>query len=194
MSVSLHVRLNHRLTLLEIESASSAALCELLNLESPPLVRARFERANRDEPECADLWIGSGTVFCWIPEYEEIAAVMPFEAPIQISKGEEEFAFVNQAYVDIGWHHKKTSLCWALVAAVAVGVARKELSDIEDNSGFFTESDTQQPDGFCRSLKLDTPYLDLEDAAEALYVKLPKSVAVTEWLRELEPPTGAPSS
>jgi hypothetical protein len=188
MSVTLLVKLNRSMPLNEIEAASAAAMRELLNLGQDPSVIARFDESGRMGSSSDGLLTDSSNgVVCSLLGHEEKVAVTPFTVPFQVPMSDDSSSFVNQNYVGVDWHSRKTPLCWALVAAVAAGLARKQESEIEDNAGFFTKANVQTPDEFCRILRLPTPQADVERAAVALYEKMPKSAEVTEWLKRRSP-------
>jgi hypothetical protein len=189
MSVILLVKLKSPLPLNEAGSASSVALRELLNLEHEPFVRAVFDESDLMGSASTGLliWNSCRVVFS-LSGHEEQARVTPFTAPVGVATNEGSYSFSDQSYLSITWHFKKTPLCWSLVAAVAVGLARKQGSAIGDNAGFFTNTELQGPDEFCRTLRLTTQQTDVERAAVALHGKMPKSAEITEWLKSQSDP------
>ena len=183
MSVALLVRLKSPATLVDIEVASSAALRELLNLEHGLQVSATFDESDRIGAKSDGLLKdGSKRVVCSPLKQEEQARITHLTIPVRVPTIDDSYSFVDQNYASVEWHFKKTPLCWALVAAVAAGLAMKQESEIEDNAGFFTRSNVQTPSEFCRTLRLQTPQEDAELAAVALYAKMPKSAEIAEWL------------
>ncbi len=184
MSVTLLVKLQRPLALGDLEKASSAALRELLNLDHDPVINARFDETDTVGGLCGSLLTAaSKRVVCSLMGYEEKIAVAPFTVPVQTQRTGNSYCFADQNYVSVAWLFKKTSLCWALVAAVALAVAKEEDSEIEDNSGFFTKENIQRPDYWRSNISLRVPYSDLEAAAQAFYAKLPKSAEIADWLR-----------
>lgn len=183
MSIALLVRSNYPLALVEIETGASAALRDLLNLDRATVVRASFDDSDRSSNSTIlRLAGGSRRVLCSLVGHDEQVAATPLTVPVQLPTNDGSFSFADQVYVSVEWHFKKTPLCWALVAAVAAGLARCQGAEIEDSAGFFTTANNQTPDVFCRTLKLDSPNTDPNLAAIQLYAKMPKSAEVTEWL------------
>jgi hypothetical protein len=176
VSVSLFVKLNHPMPLHDIENIASSSLRELLNLDYNPSVTASFDVPARiGNPSNELLTESSKRVLCSLVGHDEQVAVMPLTIPVHIGTVVDSYSFADQAYVSVDWHFRKSPLCWVLVAAVTLGIARSQSAEIEDNSGFFTTVNVQGPDEFCQTLKLSNPETDLEAAAEALYNKMPKS-------------------
>lgn len=183
MSVTLLVNLNRPIPLSEIEEVVSSALGELLNLDRNPDIKASIDESDRGgTPSENVLTATSNRVLCFVPGHDEIATVTPMTVPVQTATADGSYAFSEQACLSVAWHFKKSPLCWALVGAVALGIARSQGSEIEDNSGFFTIANVQSPEEFCQMLRVPTGQTDLESAAEALYSKMPKSAEVTAWL------------
>jgi hypothetical protein len=178
MSVALLVRLKHSLPLNEVGPAASLALRELLNLDRDPVVSARFDPDRRGGELTGLVTENSSRVICALSGYEERVRIMPFVVPVQIPTSDGSYSFTDQSYLSIDWLFNKTPLCWALVAAAAVGTARKLGSEVEDNASFFSNIITQDPDDFCRSLKIPTQQVKVEVAAEMLYAKMPKSAEI----------------
>ncbi len=184
MSVALLIRLPRPLALADLEKASSAALRELLNLDWDPVINAKFDKTDAVGDPSSSLLSGSSKrVVCSLVGYEEKVAAAPFTVPVQTQTTGDSYTFADQDYVSVGWLFKKTPLCWALVAAVALAVARAEGSEIEDNSGFFTTENVQRADDFCSGLSLPESHSDPEAAAQTLYAKLPKSAEIADWLQ-----------
>ncbi|MFN7932133.1 MAG: hypothetical protein U0R19_02325 [Bryobacteraceae bacterium] len=181
--MTLLVKLNRPISLGEIEEAASSALGELLHLDGNPGIMARFDESDQGgSPSNGQLTETSNRVLCSLPRYHERVAVTPMTVPVQVVNDDGSCSFADEAHVSIGWQVRKSPLCWALVGAVALGMARNSGSEIEDNSGFFTIANVQRPDEFCRMLRVPTPQPDLESAAETLYNRMPKSVEIAEWL------------
>jgi hypothetical protein len=185
MSVTLLVKLNRPISLGDIEVVAASALGELLNLGWRPGVTANFDESDRGGSESVALLTASSKrVLCSLHGHDEKVAVTPMTVPVQVATDKGSFSFADQAYLSIGWHFRKSPLSWALVGAVALGIARDLGSEIEDNSGFFTIANVQVPDDFCRMLRVPTPQADVESAAEAFYRRMPKSIEITEWLEK----------
>jgi hypothetical protein len=183
MSVALFVRLKRPVPLVEIESASVAGLQELLNLVHKPFVSARFDQSDRmGSPSSELLTDSSKRLVCSLGGHQEKASVTPLSVPMQVPTNDGAVSFADQHYVSIKVYCQKTPLCWALVGAVAVGLARNQNAEIEDNAGFFIRGNVQGPDEFCRTLRVRTPHSNMELAAAELYANMPKSAEVAEWL------------
>lgn len=183
MSVTLLVKLTRSLSLGEIEAAASSALGELLHVDGNPGIVATFDESDQGGgPSNGRLTETSNRVLCLLPRHDERVVVMPMTVPVQVATNDRSYSFADQAFVSIGWQARKSPLCWALVGAVALGVARILGSEIEDNSSFFTVANVQRPDEFCRMLRVPMPQPDLESAAEMLYNRMPKSAEIAEWL------------
>lgn len=184
MSVVLLVRLKHALAVADLERASSAALRGLLNLECEPVVSAGFDETDKSGQISDRVLTGSSRrVICSVERHAEEVVVSPFTVPVQSQTDGDSLSFVDQDYISVGWHFKKTALSWALVAAVAIGAAKSEDSEIEDNSGFFSTENVQRADDFLSRISLPTSHSDAQVAADAFYVRLPKSAEIAEWLQ-----------
>jgi hypothetical protein len=187
MSVSLHVPLIRPMSLAEIEEASSSALQQLLHLDTRTLVRATFDESSRVGTSSTGLLTNrSKRVVCSLAGYEEAATVMPFTVPVQEVTNDDPTSFVGDDYLSVEWFVHRTPLCWALVGAVAVGVAQEQGACILDSSGFFTDKEEQAPSEFCESLMVKVKYTDIEIAAELFYSGMSKSRVVSEWLKSRE--------
>jgi hypothetical protein len=181
MSVTLLVKLERPVLLGEIESSSSRALQDLLNLEQELLISAKFDDSDRvGSPSNGFFTASSYSVVCSLAGHQETVAVRPLTVPVQTPAGDGSFSFHDQSYLSITWHVRKTTLCWAMVAAVAVGMARMVRSTIQDYAGFFTNTEEQAPEEFCQALRITTPQTSLSLAAEALYAKMPKSAEIVQ--------------
>jgi hypothetical protein len=189
MSVALLVKLKRAVALDEIELASSAALKELLNLNDVPGVTARLDASDRVGSQSSVLLTeSSNRVVCSLAGHDEKVVVTPFTVPVQVPTNDGSYSFADQDYASIGWQFKKSPLCWALVGAVALGLARGLGSEIEDNAGFFSAVNAQRPEEFFRALRIPTPQVDVELAAAALYAKMPKCSEIAEWLERQPAP------
>ena len=185
MSVALHVKLSRPVSLDEIEGAVSSALAEILNLDSKPDITARFDESDLEGSRSNGLLTeGSIRILCSLAGHDAQAAVTPITVPVQVDTNDGSYSFADQGYLSVSRYSGTSPLSWALVAAAALGAARILGSEIEDNSGFFSNSNIQGPDEFCRNLRAPKPQTDPESAAEALYNTMPKSAEVTEWLKK----------
>jgi hypothetical protein len=139
----------------EVATAASSALEELLNLDGNTVVSASFDESDRGGFQSNGLLTeSSNRVLFSLAGHNEKVAVTPMTIPVQVDRGDESYSFADQAYLSVGWHSQKSPLCWALIGAVALGIARRLTSEIEDNAGFFTNVNIQGPDEFSRSLRL----------------------------------------
>jgi hypothetical protein len=183
MSVTLFVRLNRPIKLEAIEGAVACALRELLNLERTAVVVACSDDADQ-RPSNGVLAEGSSRVVCSLGESNEKVVVTPIRIPVQVATDGGSYCFADRDFLSIARHSGTSPLSWALVGAVALGIARSVGSEIEDNAGFFTDANVQGPDEFYRALSVSTPQADLKSAAEALYGRMPKPTQVSEWLEK----------
>ncbi len=184
MSVTLLVRLKRPVTLAELEAASTAAMRDILAFKGNTAIEARFDQSDAFGERSAEvLTRTSGRVLCSLIGHEKTVTVTPFTVPVQVQTGQDSSSFVDQDYVSVAWHSKKSALCWALVAAVALALAALQGADVEDNSGFFTTDNLQQPSTFGSKVSLAGQNSDLELAAAMFYAALPKSSEVTDWLK-----------
>jgi hypothetical protein len=172
----------------DIGTATSVGLRDLLNLGYNPSVTTNLDESDRaGSPSNGFLMESSKRVLCSLAGHDEQVAVTALTIPTHVATEGDSYSFVDQTNVSIRWHFRKSPLCWALVAAVALGIARSQGAEIEDNSGFFTSVNVQGPDEFCQTLRLSSSQSDLDAAAEALYSKMPKSAEVTDWLKRQYP-------
>jgi len=183
MSIAIFVRLLQPIPLCDVESSSSLALQQLLNLDTRPTINARFDLSSQaGDPSEVQLSRSSKRVLCSLSGHDEEVAIVPLIIPVQIPANDSSCAFTDQCEVSIYWEYKRSPLCYALNAGVAVGIARNQCSEIEDNSGFFTMVNDQTPEEFTRILRLSESQSDIERAAAELYAKMPKSNQLIERL------------
>ena len=86
--------------------------------------------------------------------------------------------------VSITWYYTRSSVCWLLVAAAALAVARLCSSIIDDDALFFTDHLELSPERFLELIRVANPTSDLRADAEKWYSQLPKSKEVTAWLSD----------
>jgi len=182
VSVSLFVRLNRPLTIAAIETAVMTALREVLNLDFQQRVHAEFDETDAGGESSVSLDVKSKRVLVAMDGHEERVQIMPLVVP---GWRADDAEIEDETLLSVTWHFMRTPLCWALCAAVAIGVAREQQADIQDNSTWFTDVNDQGPDQFCCALRPDTACSDILLAADCLYVKMPKSRAVMELMKGL---------
>jgi len=172
------------MSLHDVESSSSLALQELLNLEVMPAISARFDLSSR-VGNSSEMLLSekSKRIVCSLPGHEEEVAVIPLTIPVQIPTKDGSYAFADQCEVSVRWEYKRSPLCYALNAAIALGLARNQGSEIEDNAGFFTLANEQAPEEFARVLTLSVPQTDIGRAVAELYARMPKSMQLIERLK-----------
>jgi len=126
MSVSIHVQINQPMSLADLAAATSArALRELLSVEQSVTIVAAFESngSNANRADC--LTDGAQLVICSVAQREEAVRVMPFKVPWYERLTTGEWSFQGDPLLaSIECHTSRSPLCWALVAAVAVAIAR----------------------------------------------------------------------
>jgi hypothetical protein len=183
MSVALLVHLNRPESLREIEAASAIALCDILNLDQGPLIECRFDEFDQGGEPGDVLTPRSRRVICSMQRYREQASIAPFVVPVQVESSEVASGFVDRSYLSVEWFVQKTPLCFALMAAVTLGLARVQDSEIEDNSGFFSLKNVQGPSEFCASVRPLGRFKDVESAVAEFYASIPKSAEISEWIR-----------
>ncbi len=122
MSVSLLVKLKRPMAIGEIEAAASAALRDILNLDRDPALWAKLDKEYPVGKDTGNVLANdSKLIVCRLSGHCEQVRIRPFTVP-----SDGVYRFVDQDYVSIGCHAGLPPLCWALVAAVAVGVARRQ--------------------------------------------------------------------
>lgn len=181
MSVSLFVSFRNPVSLGNIESVSSTALRDLLNLKTTPAVKARFDQAARIGLSFTDpLNEDSKRVICSLLGHEEEVSLSPLKIPIRAMTLDDSWAFSNQNFLSVKWEYRKTPLNFVLSAAIALGIARNQNSEIQDNAGFYALKCDTTVDEFLAALRLPTPQTDMESAARELYRRMPKSIQIPD--------------
>ena len=184
MSVSLFVELRRPLLPLEVASGTATALQELLALEHTPVVHADFDVTDTIGDVHAEVVsITSRRLLVSLQGHEEQVCVSPLIIPYRSQQSDGAYLFADRNYVSVAWQHQRTPLSCAIVAAVALAIARTQGAIIEDNAGFFTFDTCPSAENFCHSLRLTTRYSEVVAASEDLYHRMPKSIEVTEWLK-----------
>jgi hypothetical protein len=175
MSVTLLLKLQKIVDLKTLEVRSSEELRRILNLDKKPLVTAEIDKSDA-VGVITDGFMDetSKRIIFSLAGFDEKVVAMPFTTPVQTKVNDNSYSFVDQNYISIEWYYKKSSLCCALIAAVALAIAGEVGSDIEDNSVFYTKEVIQHPDNFRDSVSLGEPYPNIESAVQAFYTKLPK--------------------
>jgi len=179
MSINLFVSFSRPVPLENIESVSSTALRDLINLEAAPAVQARFDQAARlGSSFTSPLNVDSKRVICSLSGYEEQVSINPLIIPVGQLTRNNSWVYSNQSFLAVRWEYKKTPVNFALSAAIALGIARSQNSDIQDNAGFYTLKCDSTADEFLVALRLPTPQTDMESAAIELYRRIPKSIQI----------------
>lgn len=186
MSVSIHVQINRPMSLGDVARAAAVALSQLLNLRRPIAVTANVEEDSSGGGEEKCLRDESPLVICSVPQAEEAVRVMSFKVPVceqlvtgqWVETGERLLASIQP-------HRSRSAFCWALTAAVAVGIARASSYEIEDGASFFTTAcDGLDPEAFVSTLAVVGTQDDLRTASDVFYDRLNKSAEITRWVKD----------
>lgn len=180
------------MSLIDLGTASGNALHELLNLQQPIGVFASFETPPSSESATENCLSDTAPlVICSVHQHDEAVRVMMFKVPFSEQLPTSEGSYrADELFASVECHRARSPLCWALVAAAGIAIARRSSSEVEDHSAFFTTmSDGLQPDAFLRSLVVTDVQPNVESAAIDLYARMNKSAEITAWLRKrLESP------
>lgn len=188
MSVDLFVRFKRDVGVGELEASASSALRQLLNLQNEVTVRVAL-----DEPDdaasrpMAMLTSRVKRMTCSLPGHEVAVYGVFFINPVRTVASDGSSSYSDRDYLSIGCQSQRTPLCWALVGAVAVGMARVQDSEIEDTAGYFTKAEIISPEAFCNSLRVPFPHSETESAAAELYARMTKSAEVAAWVKSQLP-------
>ena len=189
MSVSLHIHVNQPMSLIDLATAAGNALHDLLNLQESIGVLASFETSPLSEGTSVNCLSDlAPLVICSVHQHEEAVRVMTFKVPFSEQLPISEWSSrADELFASVECHSARSPLCWALVAAVGIAIARRSSSAVEDHSAFFrTMPDGLQPDALLRSLAVTDMHPNVESAAIDLYARMNKSAEITVWLRKRE--------
>ncbi len=168
MSIGLKVRFTRAIHINDLLPEIGEAICELLHLANPPLIIAEEYDGRKWLPSRLQTLSSESPVVAFgVKEEPEMAAAVSVYA-----RQRERFAADDWADDEIGDVASievlgaRTPLGFALVAAVAIAIARKCNTQITDDMPFYSERFDSSPDSFLAAIRVEGRFDDYMSAAE----------------------------
>jgi hypothetical protein len=171
----------------EIASGTEDAFRILFNLSRKPIVTTIFDAADRQgDPSMPKVGRGSRRVLCSLDGYPEQVAASPIVVPHGTLGERGDWSFADRDLISIRWQMYKSPLCYALQAAIAIAIAQRMNSMIEDGAGFFSISNESTSTEFADALRLPWAQMDIRSAAEEFLKRRPGLLSSPDPARPLQ--------